>query len=48
MIFCARKGRRVYLLMTGGAVIENADELDGFLRPKLEVASTVAIDGAGR
>jgi hypothetical protein len=45
MIFCARKGRRVYLLMTGGAALEDAGELDAFLRPKLEAASTVAIDG---
>jgi hypothetical protein len=45
MIFCARKGRRVYLLMTGGAALEDAEELDAFLRPKLEAASTVAIDG---
>lgn len=48
MIFCARKGRRVYLLMTGGAVLEEAEELDAFLRPKLEAVSSVAIDGARR
>jgi hypothetical protein len=46
MIFCARKGRRVYLLMTGGAVLEEAEELDAFLRPKLEAAAAVKIDGA--
>jgi hypothetical protein len=46
MIFCTRKGRRVYLLMTGGFVLEDARELDDFLRPKLEALSTVAIDGA--
>jgi nitrate reductase NapE component len=46
MIFCARKNRRVYLLMTGGAAVEDAEELDAFLRPKLEAASTVAIAGA--
>lgn len=45
MIFCARKGRRVYLLMTAGAALEDAGELDALLRPKLEAASTVAIDG---
>jgi hypothetical protein len=46
MIFCARKGRRVYFLMSGGAAVEDAGEIDAFLRPKLEAASTVAIDGA--
>jgi len=46
MIFCTRKGRRVYLLMSGGFVLEEAEEIDDFLRPKLEAASTVAIDGA--
>lgn len=46
IVFCARKGRRVYLLMTSGAVLEDAVDLDSFLRPKLEAAFTVAIDGA--
>jgi hypothetical protein len=46
MIFCARKGRRVYLLMSGGVALEDAGDIDSFLRPKLEAASTVAIDGA--
>jgi len=46
MIFCARKGRRVYLLMTGGFVLEDAEEIDAFLRSKLEACATVAIDGA--
>ena len=46
IVFCARKGRRVYLLMTSGAVLEDAVDLDAFLRPKLEAAFTVAIDGA--
>ena len=32
-------------LVTGGAALEDAGELDAFLRPKLEAASTVAIDG---
>lgn len=46
IVFCARKGRRVYLLMTSGAVLEDAVDLDAFLRPKLEAAFTVEIDGA--
>jgi hypothetical protein len=46
ILFCARKGRRVYLLMTSGAVLEDPEELDAFLRPKLEAAAAVAIDGA--
>jgi len=46
IVFCARKGRRVYLLMTSGAVLEDAEDLDAFLRPKLEAAFAVAIDGA--
>jgi hypothetical protein len=43
MIFCARKGKRVYLLMTGGACIEEAAELDRFLRPKLEAVDKVKL-----
>jgi hypothetical protein len=46
MIFCARKSRRIYLLMTSGAVLEDAEGLAAFLRPKLEAAATVAIEGA--
>jgi hypothetical protein len=46
MIFCTRKGRRVYLLMIGGFALEDAREIDAFLRPKLEAVFTVAIDGA--
>ncbi|MCU0778978.1 MAG: hypothetical protein MUF86_15115 [Akkermansiaceae bacterium] len=46
ILFCARKGRRVYLLITSGAVLEDPEELDAFLRPKLESAAAVAIAGA--
>ncbi len=46
IVFCARKGRRIYLLITSGAVLEDAEDLDAFLRPKLEAASMVAINGA--
>lgn len=46
IIFCARKGHRVYLLMTSGAVIEEKAEIDAFLRPKLVAAAAVEIDGA--
>lgn len=45
MIFCARKDRRVYLLVMSGALMEEK-EIDAFLRPKLEAAAIVAIDGA--
>jgi hypothetical protein len=36
MLFCTRRGKRVYLLMIGGACIEERAELEKFLRPKLE------------
>lgn len=43
MVFCGRKGKRVYLLMTGGACLEEAAELDQFLRPKLDAAEQVEL-----
>jgi hypothetical protein len=32
--------------MTSGAVLEDTEDLNAFLRPKLEAAFAVAIDGA--
>jgi hypothetical protein len=43
MIFCGRKGKRVYLLMTGGACLEEAADLEKFLRPKLDAAEKVKV-----
>jgi hypothetical protein len=36
LLFCARKGKKVYFLMTGGVCMEEAEDLKEFLEPKLD------------